>query len=169
MESTAASIRHRDDVLKMAELIRGIKIGMFVTVGKDGCIRSRPMATQAVEFDGDLWFFTDDDSDRTRAMHADQEVNVVFTDPDHQRYVSVTGAATIIHDHARMADLWRPSFEQWFKQGLADPSLALIKVEVAEAEYWDAPPSLAVRLIGLFSHRDEPASNLGEHGKINLI
>lgn len=36
----------------------------------------------------------------------------------------------------------------WFPNGPDDPKLALLKVEVDQAEYWDGPSSTMVQLIG---------------------
>src|SRR5689334_858328 len=55
MENKAAA---NQDVKKLGELIKDIKFAMLTTVEPDGSLHSRPMATQEVEFDGDLWFFT---------------------------------------------------------------------------------------------------------------
>lgn len=46
-----------EHIKKLGELITDIKFAMLTTVEQDGSLRSRPMATQQVEFDGDLWFF----------------------------------------------------------------------------------------------------------------
>ena len=47
-----------DDIQKLCDLIKGIKITMMTTVEEDGTLHSRPRGTQEAEFDGDLWFFT---------------------------------------------------------------------------------------------------------------
>ena len=41
-------------IKKLGELIEDIKIAMLTTVEEDGSLRSRPMGTQQVEFDGEL-------------------------------------------------------------------------------------------------------------------
>lgn len=43
---------------------------MLITMTEDGQHVSRPMAVQEVEFDGDLWFFTYEDSDKVRQITA---------------------------------------------------------------------------------------------------
>jgi general stress protein 26 len=43
---------------KLGELIKGIRVAQLTTVEDDGSLRSRPMGTQDIEFDGTLWFFT---------------------------------------------------------------------------------------------------------------
>ena len=49
----------QESIEKIRELTEGIDFCMLTTI--DGStLRSRPMSTQKFEFDGDLWFFTDD-------------------------------------------------------------------------------------------------------------
>ena len=63
---------HDDDVAKVAELIKDARIAMLTTVGADGSLVSRPMGVQDVDFDGDLWFFADDDSHKVHEIEARQ-------------------------------------------------------------------------------------------------
>ena len=49
---------HNESIKKLSEMIKDIEIAMLTTAEPDGSLRSRPMATQQFEFDGDLWFFT---------------------------------------------------------------------------------------------------------------
>ncbi len=49
---------HNENIRKLGEMIKEIKFAMLTTAEPDGTLRSRPMATQATEFNGELWFFT---------------------------------------------------------------------------------------------------------------
>ena len=49
---------------KITELVRSARICMLTTMTADGRHVSRPMGLQEAEFDGDLWFFLDDTSDK---------------------------------------------------------------------------------------------------------
>jgi hypothetical protein len=40
---------------------------------------------------------------------------------------------------AKAKELWDPNYQTWFPAGPTDPHLALIRVRVERAEYWDAP------------------------------
>jgi general stress protein 26 len=139
---------HSDDVQKLAELIKEIKFAMLTTVEPDGSLRSRPMATQNKPFDGTLWFFTEINSGKVSEIQKDHQVNVSYADTDAQKYVSVSGVANVIQDRARAEEFWSPAYRAWFPEGLDDPSLALLKIEVTQAEYWDAPHSAVMRLAG---------------------
>jgi general stress protein 26 len=139
----------RADAIKtLGELIKDIKFAMLTTVEDDGSLRSRPMGTQQAEFDGDLWFFTGASSAKVGEVQRDRQVNVSYADTDHQRYVSVSGTAQLVRDRAKIEELWNPIFKAWFPDGLDDPDLALLKVAVERAEYWDSPSSKVVQLYG---------------------
>ena len=139
---------HEEAVQKLARLIHGIKFAMLTTVDSEGDLRSRPMATQQVEFDGDLWFFTGKDTAKTGEVHREHRVNVSYADPDDNRYVSVSGVAYQVDDRAKMKELWNPLYKAWFPKGLDDPNITLLRVEVHKAEYWDAPNSTIVQIAG---------------------
>lgn len=139
----------RDDaVAKVAGLVDRARMSMLTTMTNDGRHVSRPMALQEVEFDGDLWFFCYDDSDKARQVVAHPEVNVSFSDEKNSSWVSLSGRATVVHDRAKAEALWSPALEVWFADGLETPGLALLRVEVDTAEYWDAPKSKVKQLVG---------------------
>jgi general stress protein 26 len=158
-----------DSVHKLRELIKGIKFAMFTTLDLDGGLYSRPMATQQVEFDGDLWFFSHRSSGKIRSIEKDQHVNVSFSNPNDNIYVSVSGRGEVVSDRNKMEELWSPMYKAWFQEGLEDPELILIKVQVDSAEYWDSPGKMIVRLAGfakaLTGSNQYP---MGNHQKVQL-
>jgi general stress protein 26 len=158
------------DIKKIAELIDGARIAMLTTVESDGSLRSRPMATQELEFDGDLWFFTDAGSAKVDEVQQEHHVNVSYAHPDKQRYVSLSGVAGLVRDRAKMEQLWRAPLKAWFPQGLETPGIALLRVRVQYGEYWDAPHGAVVQLLGLASAlvKGERADDVGDHGKVTL-
>lgn len=141
-----------DDLLKLAVALKDIKFTMFTTIGEDGNLYSRPMATLEIDerkFDGRIWFFTDIHSPKVSNLSNDQHVNLAYARPDDQKYVSVAGTAQIVNDKAKMKELWTPTMKAWFPEGIDDPNIGLICVEVESAELWDSPPSKVVQLAGM--------------------
>jgi general stress protein 26 len=136
------------NIKKLAEIIRDMKFAMLTTVDPDGSVRSRPMATQEQEFDGDLWFFTSRVSGKIDSIKNDKHVNVVYANPDEQRYVSISGRAEINSDRNKIKELWSPAVKAWFPKGVDDPEICLIRVRVETAEYWESPSSPIAHLIG---------------------
>lgn len=137
-----------DSVRKLGELIHDVKVAMLTTVEPDGHLRSRPMATQGSDFDGQLWFFTGLDSGKVNEVQREQHVNVAYSQPDKQIYVSVSGKASVSRDRAKLEELWSPIHKAWFPKGLDDPNLGLLRVDIDRAEYWDAPSAKLVQLYG---------------------
>jgi general stress protein 26 len=54
----------------------------------------------------------------------------------------------LINDREKIEELWRPILKAWFPKGLGDPSLALLKISIEEAEYWDSSSSALVQIAG---------------------
>lgn len=159
----------QDDIKKLSELIKDIKFAMLTTSDEDGTLRSRPMTTQQVEFDGDLWFFTGEHSGLVQEARQHQQVNVAYANPDDHRYVSVSGNAELVHDRAKIKELWNPIYKAWFPKGLDDPNLALLKIHVEKAEYWESPGGAVVALVGFAKALiTGKQADVGKNEKLNL-
>lgn len=160
----------KEHIAKLGEMIQDIDMAMMTTEDESGQLRSRPMSTQKTEFDGTLWFFTRESSAKVDEIQKERQVNLSYADPKHQRYVSVSGTAVLVQDHAKMAELWNPIYKAYFGSGLEDPDLALLKVTVTQAEYWDAPSSKVVQIAGFIKAAVTGKEyNAGDHDKIELI
>jgi len=149
-------------------LIKDINIAMLTTID-EGVLRSRPMATQEAEFDGDLWFFTSKQTHKAQEIEKDNRVNVSYSEPEDNRYVSLSGTAELVDDREKIEELWSPLFLAWFPKGLEDPNLILLKVSVEHAEYWDATSSTLVAAFGLLkSLVTGERADSGEHVVLNF-
>lgn len=154
----------------LRELIQEIDFGMLTTIDEDGNLRSRPMSTNGeVEPDGDLWFFTYASSHKVEEIQRDRHVNVSFADPRRHRYISVSGLAELVRDREKIRALWKPELKAWFPRGTDEPDLALLRVRVHQAEYWDSPSNPVATVIGLVTAlaKGQPFTP-GEHEKVNL-
>lgn len=135
-------------VAKLNELVKGIEFAMLTTVRTDGTLHSCPMAAQEVDIDGTLWFLTDTNTQKVEAIRTDERVNVAYSDLAGQRYISITGRCQLVRDHVKSKAMWNPLYKTWFPKGLEDPNLILLKVQVQDAEYWDAQEGRMVSLSG---------------------
>lgn len=160
---------HIEQIKQLAELIRDVDIAMFTTTGVDGRLYSRPLGTQQVEFDGDLWFATAADSPKVAEISLNPWVNVAYASPSKNTYVSVAGTARIVDDRAKVEELWSPAMKLFFPGGKDDPNLRLIHVRAESAEYWDGPGTLLGKALSfvLSAVSDEPAA-LADSGKVDL-
>ncbi len=147
-ENAANRMTREEMIQKVGDLIKDIKMAMLTTEAEDGVLRSRPMATQNSPFDGTLWFFTSASSGKVSELDWNPEVNLSYAEPSDTKYVSISGNGEIVRDRVKMEALWNDIYQAWFPQGLNDPDVCLLRVEVSTAEYWEAKSGKMVRLFG---------------------
>ncbi len=123
----------KEELETLRELIKDIDIAMLTTATDEGLV-SRPMKTQEVEFDGDLWFFTKKETAKYEEILNDQDVNVAYAG---KSYVSVRGKAEIVEDLNKKKELWSKAYEKIMQTTYDDPDVVLIKVKAEAAEYWE--------------------------------
>ena len=125
---------------------------MLTTVDESGDLHSRPMSLNGdVDDYGNLWFFTSSNSHKASEIEETPNVNVSFIDTDQQHYVSISGAAELVRDKQKIKELWKPVLKAWFPDGPDQPDVALLKVKVSKAEYWDTPSSTIAQAISFVS------------------
>ena len=158
----------QESIEKLKTLIEDIDFAMLTTVN-GGQLRSRPMSTQEYEGDNELWFYTSDQTHKVEEIEADSRVNVAYSKPEDNVYVSVSGRAALVKDRRKIEELWNPILKAWFPDGLDDPTLSLLKVTIEEAEYWDSPNSKLVQIAGFVKALvTGQSADGGDYGKISL-
>lgn len=155
---------------RLVELLKKVRVAMFATRGPDDRFHSRPMATSDVEFDGSLYFLTDEHSGKIADVSKHPDAIVTYSDEGQQIYLSLRGHAEVILDKDIIKKHWTASARGWFPKGVDDPNIALIRVKIDDAEYWDAPNGKVVVLYAyakamLTGKRPE---NVGEHARVSL-
>ncbi|MFJ6411868.1 pyridoxamine 5'-phosphate oxidase family protein [Terribacillus saccharophilus] len=123
----------QEEMETVRELIKDIDTAMLTTVTEEGLV-SRPMKTQEVEFDGDLWFFTKKETDKYEEILHEQDVNVAYAG---KSYVSIRGSAEIVSDLEKKKELWSKAYEKIMQTSYDSPDVVLIKIQAEAAEYWD--------------------------------
>ena len=152
---------------KIGSLVAEIRFAMLTTAGPDGTFESRPMATQKTEFDGTLWFLTAVDTRKVEEIADNQNVSLIYADPGNASYITVKGHAQVQLDKQKIHELWNPMYQAWFPEGENDPRIRVLRVEVTEAEYWEANDNKLVRGIKYLAAAATKGSvDLGEHGKV---
>ncbi len=160
---------HTDEHEKLGELMKEFRFVMLTTAAPDGSLHTRPMAMQDRDFDGDLWFFTSADSGKVWEAKQDHQVNVAFSNPQKNTYISASGIANLVRDRKKIEELWKPAYKIYFSKGLEDPEIALLKVNVEKAEYWDSPSSFIGRTFSFAkAYVTGKVSDLGDHAKVDL-
>jgi general stress protein 26 len=138
--------KKESNVHVLAEKIKDIRFAMMTTAEPDGSLHSRPMATLDMEFNGDLWFFTQASTPKVQDVQRDEQVNLSYTKPEDNLFISISGTAQLVHDEKKMKDYWKPYLKAWFPKGLEDPDLALLRVSVDSAEFWESPAGTIGRI-----------------------
>ena len=90
---------------------------MLTTVETDGALHSRPMHNQQADEAGDLWFFTYLQSPKTTEIGKDNHVNLAYSNPDKQHFVSISGKAEIVRDKQTIQEKWSEGMRAWFPKG----------------------------------------------------
>ncbi len=162
--------RRQDNLQKLREMVKDIDFCMLTTVDENGDLHSRPMSVNGdIDPDGDLWFFTSASSHKVAEISKLPKVNVSFADPDNQHYVSISGKAQLVRDRNKIDELWRPEFKMWFPEGKDDPQVALLRVNLEKAEYWDSPSSTIGFVLNFVSSLvTGKEADHGENQKIEL-
>jgi general stress protein 26 len=144
----------QEEIETLRELIKDVDTAMLTTVTDEGLV-SRPMKTQEIEFDGDLWFFTKKETNKYDEILHDQDVNVAYAG---KSYVSVRGRAEIVEDLNKKKELWSNTYEKIMQTSYDDPNVILIKVKAEAAEYWETD-NLTKKIAFLYKRMTGQSSN----------
>lgn len=139
---------HRsEDVAKIAELVKGVRVAMLTHTDSRDRLVSHPMATQDVEWGGEVLFIDRRDSDKVRDLQRDPRVNLAYSGDS--TWVSVSGTAEVVDDRAVLQEQWNLFTDAWLEGGPDDPDNVLIRVRPDSAEYWDSPGARITQVANL--------------------
>jgi general stress protein 26 len=159
----------KEGMEKIVELVKNIRIAMMSTIDESGEVRSRPMATQDEPFNGTLWFLTRGSSGKVAEVVQDHHVTLDYADPDHSKYITLRGTASVSRDRAKIKELWNVMYKAWFPEGEDDPDIAVMQVDITEGEYWEANSSKIVMGIRYVAAAVTGGKvNVGEAGHVKV-
>ena len=85
----------------IAKRIKEIDFAMLTTVAPDGGLASRPMSNNKdVEYDGDSYYFTSEETDTVSEIEANPHVGLTFHG-EGAFFIAVAGSAELIRDKGR--------------------------------------------------------------------
>lgn len=154
-----------DDQDRVWELMEEVGFCMLATHdGKD--IRARPMAAHVERDENCVYFLTDAGSPKDQEIEEDFNVCLAFSDGS-RHFVSVSGTATVSNDRAKISELWSTPAKAWWDSP-DDPSIRVLKVAPAEAQYWDTPGKAVsyVKMAAAAVTGSRP--DLGDHAKVRM-
>ncbi|RYY30748.1 MAG: general stress protein [Chitinophagaceae bacterium] len=145
------NLSNTEAVKKIQEIAKDATICLFATNLSNLPISARPMATQKVDDDGNIWFLSSKSGHQNSDINQDSRVQLFYADKGSSEYLSVYGEASILYDKALAKELWSPMAKTWFTEGVDDPDLSIIKVTPSDAYYWDTKNNKVVSLIKIFA------------------
>ena len=100
----------------------------------------------------------------------DLDVGFTIADTGSNTYLSITGRAEILHDVAKIRELWSSEAQAWWPKGPTDPDVRVLRVVPDSAEYWDTRGnSITVALKLAASRLSGNPPDLGENKKVRLL
>ena len=137
MQTQETKLQQEEAISKLKDLVSDVNICMFTTMDENNEVRSRPMFTASVDEEGNIWFFTNEFSEKVNEVSKDNIVHLIYSHPGKNIYVDVKGSCSMIIDRKKMDELWNAAAKKWFPEGLDDPKICLIKVATEDAYYWN--------------------------------
>src|SRR4030095_6416126 len=164
------NLRATAAIEKIREIAKDANICMFVTDLSNLPLMGRPMATQEVDEEGNIWFMSDKNSDKNREIEKDQQVQLFYSHTGNYEYLSIYGNAEIVNDRSKIEELWTPMAKTWFREGKDDPNISLIKVTPEDAYYWDTKNNKMVSLMkfAMGAMGITPKDDGGVEGKLKV-
>ena len=127
----------------ISEKMRDIDFAILSTRTQSGAIAARPMSNnRQVDYDGDYYFFTLQETGSIRDITGDPNVGLSFQGRSGALgmkpfFITIEGRAELIRDKGQFAEHWTSDLDEWFKDGIDTPGLVLIKVNAQRLHYWD--------------------------------
>lgn len=141
------NLNDREAIEKIQKLAGKESICLFATNLSKIPLTTRPMGTQEVDEEGNLWFMSAKSSDKNEEIEQDNRVQLFYSNTGSSEYLSIYGTAEIVFDRQKIDELWNPIAKAWFKEGKNDPEISLIKVTPEAAYYWDTKNSKMIDFI----------------------
>jgi general stress protein 26 len=155
---------HHDRVWQVIE-----KVGIcMMTTRSAAGLRARPLEARPDRDAGVIFFVTDVRGSKDDEISAHPDVALIFIDHRDKAYLSLTGSAEVLRDHAKAAEIWKKTDDVWWK-GPDDPNVRVLAFTPLRAELWDGPASAAVAAFEFAKARatgEKP--DLGENRKVTV-
>lgn len=153
----------RDRVWELAE---AISICMFVTWDGERQ-RARPLAANVLRDEDAIYFLTDVTGLKDDQIERFPIVTLAFADTGDNKYVSISGEATVTNDRAKIGELWTPD-NKAFWDSKDDPDIRLITVKPDDAEVWDSPGMIVATVKMITAAVTGAKVELGNNRKVTM-
>jgi general stress protein 26 len=144
---TTKDLAGKEAIEKIKELAEGIDICMFCTEVESLPFSTRPMSTQEVDEQGNIWFLSSAKSDKNLEIKQNDKVQLIYSKASDAHFLSVYGHADVLRDKQKLDEVWTTMAKAWFTEGKEDPDITLIRVRPEQAHYWDTKHGKVVSLL----------------------
>jgi general stress protein 26 len=136
---------------KLSDMASSIRVCMFTTGQSENGSHTRPMSTQEVDEQGNIWFFSGKNSHKNAEIKAHDITELYYAHPGDEKYLYVKGKSEIYTDKNKIEELWNPIIKAWFEKGKDDPNLTVIKVIPHQAYYWDNKHGKMIQFLSILA------------------
>lgn len=136
----------KNNLSDISSKMRKLDICMLTTQTNDGTLTSRPMSNNGdVEYDGNSYFFTFEESHTVRDIKDNPQVSLNF-EGDKNLYISLSGKAKLITNKEKLEEHWLDELKQWFPEGVNTAGIVMIHVKANRLKYWQNEEEGEVKL-----------------------
>ncbi len=140
---------------------------LMVGTGQADAITSRPLTVARIDA-SHIQILMDRSAQWAQQLTGTFPTLVTMSDNRANRWVALSGHASITTDRALIDDLWNPFAGSFFEDGKESPNVAVMTIEVDGGEYWDSPSGRLGSLFTLLKARLTDARHVGEHGDVSV-
>ena len=154
------------DQERVWELMKKIGFAMLVTHDGDR-LRARPMSAYLARDQNMIYFLTDARRHKDEEIARNPGINLSFADAGSQKYVSITGTASVANDRAKIKELFSTTAKAWWDSP-DDPNIRVLKITPDDAEFWDSPGTVIsyVKMAAAAISGSRP--EIGDNRKVSL-
>ncbi len=154
------------DQQQVWDLAKKIEVAMIASW--DGhLLHSRPMSAQIDRNENAFYFLTDKTDRKTQDLKQYPIVCMAFGDASDMKFVSITGAATVSDDRAKIKELWSVWAKAWWDSP-EDPNICVLKVVPSQAEYWDTPGKIMATIKMAVAAATGSRPEIGDTAKVPM-
>ena len=110
-----------------------------------------------------IWFYTSRDNRLARGGPAMMQ----FVAKGHDMFACISGTLSEETSEERKDKHWSNAVEAWYEQGRQDPSLLMLRMDLHDAEVWEADPGV-VGMFKMMTGMTMKGDEMGDHAKVAL-
>ncbi len=143
----------------------GVQAGMLAI----GNARPVPMSHYADREARALWFITAKGTDLVDATRDGvKPARYILASGNGKLYARIDGHATLSNDRAKLDEIWNVIADSWFEDGKTDGDLALVRVDLNEAEVWITNGGMRFLYEIAKAQMTDEKPDMGTHGTLHF-